>query len=257
MVRCLLAFSSSSFAEPHSLLFWRAPEVVLPCQCRNIFRVTRSPSIRLPTPSNCPNLLGVSATCAEAVSVHDLAQSGGILIVGHILHRSCSCAVLLPFQPLPPEFAPDSVRESTLLASRTCYGLPTACNSLRSVCHLRISNNSIVLSQQRTGFARSASVCSAVLARISLRNAGRMSHPDDKSTPCKYGSRSADVHETLLTGSALTSRLAALAHVRSLTVKQSCHAFAFGKPRNPVGTSILASLRRVMSDVRFTIGAKR
>ena len=53
------------------------------------------------------------------------------------------------------------------------------------------------------------------------------------TTPCR--DRSAGCPKTFLTSSVPNSRLSALAHVLSLTMNQSCHAFAVGKPRAPVG----------------------
>ena len=62
---------------------------------------------------------------------------------------------------------------------------------------------------------------------------------------------------TFLTSSDSNSRMAALAQVRSLTVNECCPAFADGKPRDPVGASILAGLRRVVTlDSHSTVVSK-
>ena len=68
--------------------------------------------------------------------------------------------------------------------------LPAACKSLKSVSHCLNVNSSYVFSRQGTGLAnlwRSAAVCSAVLARISLCNNLRIEQPDNRSAPRRCG----------------------------------------------------------------------
>ena len=147
-----------------------------------------------------------------------------------------------------------------------------------SVSHCLNVNDSFVLSQQGQAWQTSCevlpcAVCSAVIARISLCNTLKIAQPDDRSAPRRYGNilssmvkqiscascrsavpcrdRSAGCPKTFFTSSVSNSGVITLAHVLRLIVNQSCHAFAGGQPRDPVGAGTLDSRR-----IRLTISSQ-